>query len=89
MGKATWKSFHNVTTDFLGNRQSENYRDVVTDLVRSPWTRLRACRTTLHAMMSYLDLMLLRVFLMVRLSSAKSLNLFITRVGILILATPR
>jgi hypothetical protein len=33
--KAAWKSFKNVTTNFLGNHKAENCCDVVADLVQS------------------------------------------------------
>jgi len=32
--KAAWKSFKNVTTNFLGNHKAENYRDKVADLAQ-------------------------------------------------------
>jgi hypothetical protein len=32
---AAWKSFKNVTSNFLGNHKVENYRDMVADLVQS------------------------------------------------------
>jgi hypothetical protein len=35
MEKAAWKSFENVTTNFLGNCKAQNYRDMVADLVQS------------------------------------------------------
>ena len=33
--KAAWKSFKNVTTNFLWNHKAENYHDMVADLVKS------------------------------------------------------
>jgi hypothetical protein len=32
--KAAWKSFKNVTTNFLGNHKAENYRDMVAHVVQ-------------------------------------------------------
>ena len=35
MEKAAWKSFRNVTTNYLGNHKADNYGDMVDDLLQS------------------------------------------------------
>ena len=60
IGKAAWKSLKNVTTIFLGggNRKSENYRDVVTDLVQSYKTMERNTSLKVHFLDYNLDFFL-------------------------------
>ena len=49
--KAAWKSFNNVTTNFLENHKTEDDRDMVADLVQS-YTTMR-CNMSLK--MHFLD----------------------------------
>jgi hypothetical protein len=52
---AAWKSFKNVTTNFLGNHKAEHYRDMVADLVQS--YKVPGCNMSLkvHFLDSHLD----------------------------------
>jgi hypothetical protein len=52
---AVWKSFKNVTTNFLENHKAEYYRDMVAELVQS-YTTMR-CNMSLkvHFLDSHLD----------------------------------
>jgi hypothetical protein len=53
--EAAWKSFKNVTTNFLGNDKAENYCDMVADLVQS--YKAMGCNMSLkvHFLDSHLD----------------------------------
>jgi hypothetical protein len=54
-GNASWKSFKNVATTFLGNHKAENYHVMVYDLVKS--NKAMGCNMSLkvHFLDSHLD----------------------------------
>jgi hypothetical protein len=53
--KAAWKSLKNVTTNYLGNHNAEDYRDMVADLVQSYKAMGRNMSLKVHFLDSHLD----------------------------------
>jgi hypothetical protein len=49
--RAAWKTFQNITTDFLENHKAENYCDMVDDLVKF----YKAMRCTMSLKVSFFD----------------------------------